>query len=369
VATLQLITTGTVGQGHGGDVFACAYSADGAFVLSAGWDGHLRLWETNTGTPVTSLQAGPKPLSACAFTPQGLQWLSGSMDGLLNFWDAQTHALNLSFVAHTRPISAITFSPDGQLLATASWDRQIFLRKAGKEREGRTLSGHQDIVTGCRFMPDGRRLLSWSHDGTVRYWDTEFGSTEGVLGVHDERVTAAGVSPDGRFAASGSRDGLVKLYDMNEGTEVGSVSLPTEVRGCFFLLDGQSLVTVDAEGWITLFLAPGLEPQAELGTGVKAQSCELSPTGVQLALGAEDGYLYLVAVEGMENAPLVVTAAPHTKQKKTLFGKKVVHSFRFTCPVCRHVGEVERVPGQPIACGSCRRKLRLNAPARQLQKG
>ena len=44
-------------------------------VLSAGWDGNLRLWEASSGRHLTALRAGPKPLSACAFTPDGRRWV------------------------------------------------------------------------------------------------------------------------------------------------------------------------------------------------------------------------------------------------------------------------------------------------------
>src|SRR5262249_31756321 len=146
VGTLQLLAADQAQGGHAGEVFACAYSADGALVLSGGWDGHLRLWEAETGTVLTGLRAGVKPLSAWRFTPDGGGWVSGSMEGTLTFWDAVSHQPRLSFLGHTRPISAICYAPDREHLATASWDRQVVLRKAGQEREGRALAGHHDIV-------------------------------------------------------------------------------------------------------------------------------------------------------------------------------------------------------------------------------
>src|SRR5258708_24648 len=108
---------------HDGEVLACAFTADGAFVLSAGWDGHPRPWEPSGGPCWTAGGAGPKPLSACTVTPDGRQWVAGSMEGLLTFWDAHTHTLLSQYAGHTRPISAIRFSPEGRLMATASWDR------------------------------------------------------------------------------------------------------------------------------------------------------------------------------------------------------------------------------------------------------
>jgi WD40 repeat protein len=373
VGTLQLRDSEPGTPGHDGEIYGCAYAPDGAFVLSAGWDGHLRLWETTTGAPIAALQAGAKPLASCTWTPDGKQWLSGSMEGLLCFWDGITHQPGQTFLAHTRPISALRYAPDGQQLATASWDRQVLLRKVGKEREGKALAGHQDIVAGCRYTADGKQLLSWSYDGTLRLWDVEFGGELGTLHGHEDRVTAAALSPDGAWAVSGGRDGVLRLWDLRQKAEILSVSQGAEVRGCFFLLDGESLVTIDANGWMLLLSAPGFEVQAELQTGLKVLCGDLAPSGQQIVLGGEDGQLYWVTVEGRENSALLVTATRGIRQSTSVFGRllgkthtKTVYSY--TCPICQQSVEVASLPSKPFRCSHCRRSLRINAQVRQLQQ-
>jgi WD40 repeat protein len=359
------------GEGHQGEVYSCAFTPDGAFVLSAGWDGQLRLWDVSSGLPVTALRAGTKPLSACAVAPDGRHWLSGSMEGLLGAWDAVSHQARMIFVAHIRPISAICFSPEGKHLATASWDRQLVVRPAGKEREGRTLSGHTDIVAGCRFTPDGRQILSWGHDGSLRFWEVETGCGLGTLRAHQDRVVAAALSPDGRAAVSSGRDGLLKFWDLQHRSEVSAVRLG-ELRACFFLPDGASVATVDAGGWMLLLTVPGLEVVAELGTGLKPQCGDLGPAGTRIALGGEDGRVHLIAVDGLEEAPLVVTASQTLKPKASALGRllgsrKMAPAFQFTCPACRHCVEVDALPRQAFPCARCGRALRLDPTVRQLQ--
>src|SRR5262245_20375226 len=114
VGTLRLLVPTSPTERHEGEVFSCAYSADGYYVLSGGWDGQLRLWDASEGVTRLAVPTSPKPLSACRCAPDGLQWLAGSMDGLLTFLDGVTRQVLLSFVAHTRPISGIAFSPDGK---------------------------------------------------------------------------------------------------------------------------------------------------------------------------------------------------------------------------------------------------------------
>jgi WD40 repeat protein len=372
VGTLQLLAGAEAQGGHGGEVFACAYSADGALVLSGGWDGHLRLWEAETGTVLTGLRAGAKPLSACAFAPDGGQWVSGSMEGMLTFWDAVSHQPRLTFLAHTRPVSAICYAPDGAHLATASWDRQVVLRKAGQEREGRALAGHHDIVAGCHYTQDGAQLLSWSYDGTLRLWDVAAARPAGVLRGHTDRVTAGALSPDDRWAASGGRDGFLRLWDLAGQSEAGSLGLGAEVRACCFRSDAESLLAADAAGRVLLLSVPGLDVRARLETGLPVQCGALAPAGGQAALGCDDGRVHRVAVEGFESSALVVTPTRVPRETTSMLGRflgkpRVTNTYRYTCPACRHAAEAKALPGGPFPCPGCRRALRFHSKEPQLQ--
>lgn len=369
-----LRTRGSTSEGgHGGEVFSCVYSGDGAFVLSAGWDGCLRLWQPSPAQLVSSLSASLKPLSACTFAPGGTAWVCGSMDGVLSWWDAVSHQRGLNFVAHIRPISAIQFSPDGRYLATASWDRKLLLRRVGEETGGQGLAGHRDIVAGCRWSSDSKQLLSWSHDATLRLWDADSARQIAVLDGHADRVTAACLSSDGQWAVSGSRDGVVKLWDLRRYAETRSVQLKEEVRGCWYLRDGASLLTVHANGWMAVWSLPDLEKQAELTCGIRPLCGDLSPTGTELVLGNEAGHLHFISVEGVKEAPLPVTATPAFKPKsgvitRFLGKRKCQQTYQYTCPACGHVEETTSLPHEAVPCSSCSRMLRVHVETPQLQE-
>jgi WD40 repeat protein len=373
VGTLQLQEHLFVSERHDGEIFACAYAPDGQTVLSAGWDGYLRYWNVATGERITALKVSERPLSTCGFTPDGHSWLSGSMEGMLGIWSADTHENMLSFLAHTRPISSLSYSPDGKWLATTSWDRQIMLRKVGKEREGRGLTGHVDIVAGCRFLPGSKQLLSWSYDGTARLWDVDLGREAATLGRHEDRVTAAALAPDGNWAVSASRDGMVKLWDLQERVEAASAKQTEEIRGVFFMLDGQAIVTIDANGWVALLSIPSFELQMDLQTGVKPMCADQAPSGEQFVLGCEEGSLRFVAVEDYSHAPIAVTPSQKIEETSTFFGrllgkKRRRTRYHYTCPICRHVGQASTLPLEPITCPMCARKLRLLSTTGQLQE-
>lgn len=372
VGSLRLLESASPDR-HQGEVYSCCYSPDGSVLLSGGWDGYLRLWEVCSGEAKLAVPASPKPLSCCAFTPDGQYWLSGSMEGLLTIWEGVSQMPLISFVAHTRPISGIRFAPDGQSFVTTSWDRQIVHRKMGKEREGRPLGCHQDIVAGCHFTVDGNQLVSWSYDGSIKLWDLTLGAELATFTGHTDRVLSLAVSPDGRYLLSGSRDETVRLWDLEQKIQVSAVNLAAEIRACFYLLDAESVVVADNTGRLFLMRLPGFEVLAQEQTPYKVMCGELSRSGEQLALGGEDGLVHLVALEGFENASLVVTATQNLKEHAGLldkfFGKtRVLKMYSYTCPACRSTLETPSLPTNPVACPRCRRRLRVNLRVPQLQK-
>jgi WD40 repeat protein len=364
VPTLQVLPSQEKPGDKEGEIFSCAFTQDSEFALSGGWDGQMRLWEAASGRQVSSFKAGAKPLSACAIAPDGKQWLSGSMDGVMAAWDPVSHQQTALFLAHTRPVGAIAYSPDGHTVATAGWDRNLSLRKVATIREGHNLSGHTDLVGGCRFLPDLVHLMSWSHDGSVRVWDLPAGNPVLSLTGHTDRVNSASISPDSKWIVSASRDKELKLWDWHERREVKTVQVNAEPRAVFFLSDGTSFVTVDAEGWLTIFSAPDLETQEEVEAGLPVQCAELSPSATMIALGCTDGRVCFVAVGGVEMAPLTVSAKPTLRSVASplafLFGKnKVRRAFACICPACQQSFELDRLPNDPSPCPRCRRRLRL----------
>lgn len=371
MGTLRLLES-TSPQKHSGEVYSCTFTPDGAFVLSGGWDGALRLWDAASGESRLALPASPKPLSSCACSPDGQQWLSGSMEGLLSIWDGVSQAVLMSFVAHTRPISSINFAPDGQSFATTSWDRQVSVRKIGKEREARVLGTHDDIVSGCQYTVDGKQLISWSYDTKLKLWDLSLGRDVATFEAHTDRVTCATLSPDGRFLLSGGRDATLRLWDLEQMTELATVNLGSEVRACFLLLDGESVVVADGAGRLFLMTVPAFQVQAQLRVPFKPMCGSLSPAGDYLALGGEDGVVYFVALDGFEEASLVVTAVPSMKKANGLldrfFGStRLTRTYSYTCPACRHGIEALALPAGPVPCPRCHRALRVSVRLPQLQ--
>ena len=140
-----------------GGIRAVAFSPDGKRIVSGGFDGKVRFWDAEFGTPVGQPLEGHKGVvSSVAFSPDGKRIASGDEDGVVRLWDTET----------------------GQPV-------------------GEPAMSHRDWVSGVAFSPDGKRIASGGGDGVVRLWDAETGRSMGdPLMGHENWVspTLSGVS-------------------------------------------------------------------------------------------------------------------------------------------------------------------------------
>jgi hypothetical protein len=165
----------------------------------------------------------------------------------------------------------------------------------------------------------------------------------------------------------------MKLWDIYNRVEAASASYSLEIRGLFFMPDGRSFATVDADGWMTLLDASSFEMQTQLDLGAKTLCGDLAPGGTLLALGCEDGQVRFVAVDGFEEAALVVPATQGFRQQSSLIGRllgksKAVVVYQFTCPACRLPAEATgESPDGVFLCPGCERPLHLQPSTPQMQ--
>jgi WD40 repeat protein/transcriptional regulator with XRE-family HTH domain len=210
-----------------GSIFAVALSNDGKLLAAGTANGEIRLWDTTTASPRTSLQGHAEWVRSVAFSPDGTMIASGSEDQTVRLWNVLTGQCFRILQGHTSRIYSVAYSPDGKKVVSGSDDKTIRIWDVETGTCLNALQGHEERIYSVAFHPNGDLIASGSMDETVRLWLTCTGECLEILSGHRSRVRSVTFSADGSMLASGSGDQTVRLWD-------------TVTHECFKILEGHA---------------------------------------------------------------------------------------------------------------------------------
>jgi WD40 repeat protein len=292
--------------GHTSWVRRCAVSADGTFIVSASFDRRLRVWDAATGEVRQILLGHTDGVTDCAITPDSRFVVSSSLDETIRIWDVATGALVRTLSAqwkderggwlvqstpsgHLASIWSCAVSADGRFILSASADHTVKLWNFDTGEELRTLTGHTAAVQGCAFSPDGGLVASAGADGTLRIWDTQSGAVRLKLDPQVGALNACAFTPDGASIAFACEDATVRVRDAATGDERSTYSGHTDiVNDCAVAADGSFLVSASMDGSLKLWDARQDSGTAQSpGHRGGLNSCAIADDDTLIAGGAD----------------------------------------------------------------------------------
>lgn len=234
-----------------------AWHPDGTRFVTEGAapSGRVDLRDAGTGAPVRTIDAHDADVTDIAVSPDGSRLATAGADGLLRVWDTDTSEL-VAEVSGRGEVWGISFSPDGSRVA-AAWQGEALVRVHDLGSGAPALEISALIPRGpgdsTAFDHEGRRLAIAVDLGGVLVVDSEDGATERHLDDTTVGVTSVAWSPDGQWIATagGGDPGVVDAATGDRHAALDGHDGP--VRSLDWHPDGDRVATGAMDGFARVF--------------------------------------------------------------------------------------------------------------------
>jgi len=205
----------------------------------------LTIFDADSGQKIREFGRGDEAI-AVAFSPDGKKIIAGSKFRTARIWDTESGEELKTLEGHTHVVNFVVFSPDGKKIVTTSYDKttRIWDAESGEELQRLDMSFNSVAVS-----PDSKKIAA-SGKGAVLIWDAESGKELKKL-AHvpeetpiNDRVCSVAFSPDGTKIAAGYGKGIVRIWDIGSGGELRQFETGGErenVHSIVFSPDGKKV--------------------------------------------------------------------------------------------------------------------------------
>ncbi len=200
----------------------------GEWLVTAGNDGKVRVWDTALASLVKTIPISPEPIRAVEIAPSRDTWAWCISGNRISRWDLVTGKRQFTIDTELKDLCCLAVGRNRRIVAVggesgsvAVWDRasgRLLWRKKGHDGAIRSIS--VNVASGI--------LASGGQDGAAQLWNVRTGEEIAFLGTHGGPVTYVQLNHEGTFALTASEDGLTQLWNtLSQSLLVSMISTET----------------------------------------------------------------------------------------------------------------------------------------------
>lgn len=240
---------------------ALKLTTDNRFLVTAGEDSQIRVWELNTGQEIFSLIAHQGIIFSLSLSKDNRYIISGDCYGTINIWELFTGKLLSNLKEHSGSVLALVVTSDNEKLVSASsdrtikiWDFNSILDNPSCPSSIHTLTEHKTIVNKLSVSLDDKYLISGGSDGTIKVWDLLSYLPINDFFGHDYSVTGLNVTSDNKYLISTSEDAKIKVWELASSSLIAVLTESTSSINTLALTkDNQYIVTGNSDKTINIW--------------------------------------------------------------------------------------------------------------------
>jgi WD40 repeat protein len=278
IYTMNLKLINTI-QSKNDEINNIDISSDGEYLVCAGDDGYIEIWNLNNYKLIHQMQSNSKETFAVAFSSDGKKVASGGAEEVIDVWNATSGEQIARLEGHQEEISNISFIDfDRKLVSTAKdkqtkiWDvtkkRNIYTYLTPSNEYGsiKKVKSFDDYSISALIEVDSSEGNSRKRNGppvwkyTIKFKDNQ-GNTLQEFNQHRGTVTDISVAKNRSYMASSSEDKTVRLWDLEKKKHITNIVLKDKAYGVAINKSGHLLVALEGHNKIKLFqIKSGFSP-------------------------------------------------------------------------------------------------------------
>jgi WD40 repeat protein len=290
-------------SGHTLGTTALDWHPDGRLLASAGQDGHVRLWDTQTGAQAQALRHSTSWVERVAYHPSG-RYLAAAAGKELRVWDDKAN-LVCAQRDHASTIADIAWKPGTEQIAAVAYGGTTLWALDQPEPLRRYEWKGSSLVLA--WSPDAALFATGDQDQTVHFWYADSGKDLQMWG-YETKMRELAWDPSSRYLATGGgRDAVVWDTRASKKGPEGSKPVMLGLHEAYLsVLTYQRaeakdvpalLASAGQDGLVALWRPTrGKKPLAQHGFNTPISQLAWSPDDHALAVGGEDGTVALLTL-------------------------------------------------------------------------